>query len=258
MATRYHPRVLPSHDLSRRLRAVADANKRAWWERYLKGAIPFYGVPMAAIRRTVHEWVAAHGLEGEALRQAAFDLLRMPVAEEKLAGISVLQEVLLPAGMLDVARDLDVIATAFDEGAIADWNTTDWLCIRVLGPWIEAGGDDAAARIAGWVGAPGLWRRRAGVVSFVPLAARGDAAMPRLVDTVVQVCEATVQDQERFAQTAIGWVLRELSDVAPDRVFAFLMAHEETLSREAVRMAAARLSEEQRAALGIRGKRRRR
>ncbi len=169
-----------------------------------------------------------------------------------------MQELLLPAGEIDARCDLPVVAAIFDDGHIADWNTTDWLCIRVLGPLIARDGRPAADLLAGWTAAPGLWRRRAAAVSFVPVVGRGDEPFPGLVDMVFGVCAANVVDPERFAQTGVGWVLRDLSDVAPDRVYDFVVAHLDVMSREAVRMAAARLSDEQRTSLGLTGPRRRR
>jgi 3-methyladenine DNA glycosylase AlkD len=248
--------VLDLDDLAAVLRAQALPDKKAWWERYLKGAIDFYGVPMADIRRAVHGW--AGDAPAAAQREAAFELLTRPVAEEKLAGILIMQELLLPAGELDPERDLLRLASTFDRDFIWEWNTTDWLCVRVLGPMIESGGRRVASRIAHWVEAPGLWRRRAAAVAFVPVARRGDELFEGLVDLVLDVCRVTVADQERFAQTGVGWVLRDLSDAAPDRVYDFVSTHRGEMSREAVRMAAARLSDAQRADLGITGRRRRR
>lgn len=250
--------MVPLDDLTDRLRVLADPAKKAWWERYLKGEIEFLGVPMAGIRSAVHGWVDDAGLDVEGCREAAFSLLRRPLAEEKLAAILLLQERVAPAGELDPARDLPVLAALFDEGHIREWNTTDWLCVRVLGPMIEGGGRDVAEAIAEWADAPGLWRRRAAAVAFVPVAGRGDAVFPGLVSMVLGVCAANLADPARFSQTGVGWVLRDLSDAAPEAVFGFLVAHRDRMSREAVRMAAARLSDEQRALLGITGKRTRR
>jgi 3-methyladenine DNA glycosylase AlkD len=244
--------------LSAELIRAADPQKREWWERYLKGTIEFYGVPMATIRRGVREW-AGDVSDLDELRSAALSLLEQPIAEQKLAGILVMQELLLPREGMSAERDLPLIAQLFDAGHIADWNTTDWLCIRVLGPMIQTGGRATADSLANWAwSAPGLWRRRAGAVAFVPVAATGNELFTGLVDLIIAICEHLAADEARFIQTAIGWVLRDLSDREPDRVYGFLDSHHPILSREAVRMAAARLSDQRRTSLGITGKRRRR
>lgn len=243
-------------DMTDRLRAAADPAKKAWWERYLKGEIEFFGTPMADIRTAVHDWKGDR--EAGELREVAWELFRRPVAEQKLAAILILQEILLPVGEVDPERDLPQLARLFDEGHIAEWNTTDWLCVRVLGALVEQHGSPVARQLAGWVHAPGLWRRRAAAVSFVPVASRGDELFDGLVDLVLTVLGVLVADEARFAQTGVGWVLRELSDAEPRRVFEFIVENREDMSREAIRMAAARLSDGHREQLGIEGKRRRR
>ncbi len=243
-------------ELAALLEARAEPSTQQWWESYLKGAIRFRGVPMAGIRAAVQRWHAEY--PSVDLRAAALEALRRPLAEDKLAGILILGELLLPAGRLSWRRDLPALADVFDQGHIADWGTCDWLCVKVLGPLTKQEGEECARAIATWTGAPVLWRRRAAAVAFVGLATDGDGFFPGFVDLVLEVARGNVLDPERFAQTGVGWVLRELSAAAPEEVAAFLRAHREVMSREALRMAAARLSDYDRADLGITGRRRRR
>jgi 3-methyladenine DNA glycosylase AlkD len=239
------------------LREAGDAGKKEWWERYLKGAIEFHGVPMGRIRSLVAEWRAEEGFDTRALQGVALELLALPIAEEKLAGILLLQEHALPQGGVDDGL-FDGLEGLLDAGAIRDWNTVDWLCVRVLGPVITAFGMDAADRISGWVAAPSLWQRRCSLVAYVPLAAADPPVLADMTQRLIGTASTLAPDEERFAQTAIGWTLRELSDVAADEVHAFLLDHLAVLSREAMRMAAARLSDTQRTELGVGGRRARR
>lgn len=239
------------------LRNAGSASKKAWWESYLKHVIEFWGVPMADIRAIVSTWVGALQPTAAELRSVAWEMLRGPVAEEKLAALLILQEHVLPHDELDPEHDLPQIAAVFDEGAIRDWNTTDWLCVRVLGPLVKLRGGAAGRRIARWTDAPGLWRRRAAIVAFVDLLPHPDV-FPGMTDLVLEACAANVQDEARFAQTGVGWVLRELSRRSPDLVFDFVAEHRLSMSTESLRMATAQLDDDQRRDLGIIGKRGRR
>lgn len=206
-----------------RLAAVADPRTRDWWERYLKGSVPFRGVPMREIRRIVHEeW------DRDATRGRQLDLALAQFAEryceDKLVGVLALAEIVHP-GAADVPR----LAEPFAH--IDDWGTCDWYCVKVLGPLIDRE-PAAAPAIAGWRHAPGLWQRRAAAVAFVNLVARGDHA-----DLVLEVCRANVRDPARFMQTSVGWVLRELSKARPDAVRSFLGEHGDRMSAEARRAA---------------------
>lgn len=239
------------------LRYSGIPSKKEWWESYLKHQIEFWGVPTADIRSIVAAWVTALEPAAAALRDAAWELLRDPIAEEKLAALLILQEHVLPQDELDPGRDLPEISAIFDEGAIWEWNTTDWLCVRVLGPLVKARGGAAGRSIVRWTDAPGLWRRRAAIVAFVDLLPHPDV-FPGMTDVVLEACAANVHDEARFAQTGVGWVLRELSRRSPDTVFDFVAEHRGSMSMESFRMATARLSDDQRRDLGVPGNRGRR
>jgi 3-methyladenine DNA glycosylase AlkD len=230
--------------LQDRLQQAADPKTKAWWEGYMKGAIPFRGVKMADIRSAVHHWAEQSGVTARSpdeLRELALSLIRLTYCEDKLAGVLVLQEILLPARAIRCPADLPRFASLFNEGHIYEWNTCDWFCVRVLGPLAQLEGEGCARSIADWREADNLWQRRAAGVAFVNLAQRGEQNFPGFTDMLLEVCAATARSPERFAQTGTGWVLRELSHAEPARVTDFIEDHLTELSREAVRYAAAKL-----------------
>lgn len=142
----------------------------------------------------------------------------------------------------------------FQKNHIFDWNTTDWLCVRVLGPLIRRE-HDAIAIFKRWVAntetAP-LWQRRASLVAFVNIASDH-------CKEVLDIAGVLVNDEQRFAQTAVGWVLRNLSAKGcADQVVEFLKQNKEVLSAEAINMASMKLSDKHRNQAGIVGKRKRR
>jgi 3-methyladenine DNA glycosylase AlkD len=235
-------------ELQRRLEGQANPKTKAWWERYLKGVIPFRGVKMADIRRELHAWLASERIperyEAEGQLNLALTLLRQTYTEDKLAGILMLQEVLLPAGVVDWRSDLPRLARLYQDGHIYDWNTSDWFCVKVLGPMIEVDGAPCARAIAEWRHSHNLWQRRAAGVAFVDLAKNGDENFPGFTDILLEVCKATVSHPERFAQTGTGWALRELSLAEPERVAAFVEQHIPSFSSEGLRYAIAKLPED--------------
>ncbi|MGI9647105.1 MAG: DNA alkylation repair protein [Acidimicrobiia bacterium] len=237
--------------IQRDLQGRADAGTREWWEAYLKGTISFRGVKMAGIRQAVNEWHSADGDEWKSTRQRelAIALIEQELAEDKLAGILLIQEILLPAGAISWRTELPRWARLFDHGFISDWNTCDWFCIRVLGPLAAAEGEACARAIADWQRARNLWRRRAAGVAFVPSAPDGEANFHGFTEMVLDVCATTIRHPERFAQTGTGWVLRELSKANGVPVAGFVERHLELMSREAVRMSVARLSDRDRSRL---------
>ncbi|HEX2128230.1 MAG TPA: DNA alkylation repair protein [Solirubrobacterales bacterium] len=218
----------------------ASPEKRAWWENYVKGA-SFRGTPMGEIRRVVSAYVKGHeDLGDRELKALAYELIAQPLSEDKLAGILLLSEHLMDA--LD-ARDLPSFRSLLADGQLGDWNSCDWFCVKVLARMLERAEDPQAVAQAliAWTASDDLWVRRAGLVAFVNLAPRGDAALDGLASYVLEGAERNVKDARRFAQTSVGWVLRELSRAHPDAVRAFLDRHADEMSAEARRAASARL-----------------
>lgn len=232
-------------DLQARLQERASASKREWWERYPRGAASFRGVAMADIRTALHAWYEEHALaHREPLEQAtlATTLIRREHTEDKLAGMLLLQEILLPAGQPRHEDLLPAFSTLFDEGCLADWNAVDWFCVKVLGPLVERDGEPCARAIGDWRTASTVWQRRASAVAFVNLVKR-DEPFPGFFELVMDSCKVLVGDPQRFSQTGAGWVLRELSTQDPEGVETFLADHLETMSREAIRNAVKKLPE---------------
>jgi 3-methyladenine DNA glycosylase AlkD len=227
--------------LGERLSARAQGSTRDWWERYLKGTARFRGVPMAGVREEAHALAAEAGLDALDARERkriAYSFIEQPFTEDKLAGVLLLRERWLD----DVsAADLPDLAALFDAGHVADWGICDWFCVKVLAPLVERDGQPFADALARWTEAPGRWRRRAAAVSLAPPAPRGDAVFDGFTRLALEIAASNVSDPERFSQTGVGWLLRELSKAEPAAVRAFVAEHDGELSREARRMALAKI-----------------
>jgi 3-methyladenine DNA glycosylase AlkD len=230
-----------TRDLQARLDERANRKTKAWWEAYLKHVIPFRGTKMAGIRSVLHEWYREEEIAGRSSpdeqKSLALALFREEYAEDKIAGILFLQEILLPAGVIDWESDLPRFAELFQGGWIYDWNVCDWFCVKVLGPLAETEGEACARAISEWRRSENLWQRRASGVAFVNLAGRGDKNFAGFTELLLEICAVTVQHQERFSQTGTGWVLRELSVAEPEKVERFVAERVCDFSREGLRSA---------------------
>jgi 3-methyladenine DNA glycosylase AlkD len=226
------------------LEAASDPAVRDHWDAYLRGAARFRGVPMAGIRRVVRATLrqGLADLDNDAKLSVALDWLAQPWSEDKLAGILLIAEHLAPA--LDDG-DVAALARPFEEGHIADWNVCDWMCVKAIHRYVTRAGSTTdrgrAEAVAAWRDAASLWQRRAAVVSFVNVAARGEANFAGFTQLLLDACAANLQVADRFAHTGPGWALRKLSVAEPERVRGFVDAHLE-LSPEGRRMALARLT----------------
>lgn len=222
-------------DVREDLEARADADARLWWEDYVKQGAPFIGVKMSVIRSVVIDWhlkTVDSVLDIDEQVELALELIREDYSEEKLAGILYLQEILIPAGVIGCVRETDRFAELFDDGSIGDWNICDWFCVKVLGPLIRDQGLDCAQSISAWCDAESIWRARASVVPFVKVA--GESTYYPLIE---ESCRALLSRDERFAGTAVGWVLRDISKHDPVFVQRFVEDNIASFPREVLRKA---------------------
>jgi 3-methyladenine DNA glycosylase AlkD len=193
--------------LQRLLAAASSEKTKLWWEKYLRGAAAFRGVGIPEIRRILAEWRDETGVASLPLASQldlAFALFEEPLTEDKLAGVLFLQDYLRSA-----FRWQDLLpryAQLYERNWIFDWNTCDWFCVRVLSPTLKESGLPFARALARWRTAPHLWQARSAAVPFISVA--GDPAFYPLIHSV---CDALIQRPERFAKTAVGWLLREVS-----------------------------------------------
>ena len=58
--------------------------------------------------------------------------------------------------------DLKTLGKLFKEGCISDWNTTEWLCVRVLGPLIQREGEPVGENLSERLGSFRLFVAKAG------------------------------------------------------------------------------------------------
>jgi 3-methyladenine DNA glycosylase AlkD len=224
--------------LQAQLARAGDPKTQAWWEAYLKHSLPFRGLKLPLVRSIVHGWIAAENFVDRSPAQqleVACDLIREPWGEDKLAGILIIQEVLIKRKSIHWDRDLPKFAALFDGGYIQEWNTCDWFCVKVLNSLFKQQGQPCAIAIMQWCDADNLWRKRAAVVSFVNMAKHGDRNFPGFTELLLQTCGVVVQTPERFAQTGTGWALRELGLADQPAVVDFIKTHSTKFSSEGLR-----------------------
>lgn len=132
--------------LSELLDAAADDRTRAHWERYLKGAASFRGVPMAGVRtamRTVWREERLADRDTDALLGLTDRWFHGAYSEDKLAAVLLLAE--QASERLDTSH-LPALAAPLEAGAIGDWNVCDWYATKTVHTFVAA---DVAGRARG-------------------------------------------------------------------------------------------------------------
>ena len=111
---------------------------------------------------------------------------------------------------------------------IDNWGTVDAFACSLAGPaWREQQVSDSI--IQRWARSRNRWRRRAALVSTVPLNSKARGGNGDTVRTLM-VCEMLTDDRNDMVVKALSWALRELSKCDPDSVRDFLLEHEGALA----------------------------
>jgi len=218
-------------DLQFELDRAARPATRIWFQNYLKHVIEYRGVKSPDVSKIVSKWRLEHKLDklpaGVQLKIAS-SLMRQMMAEDKFAGIFYMQRYLL--GQIAHQELIQELESLFKAGALWDWSTTDWLCVRVVDPLVLQNERTAARRIASWCRSKNLWQRRASIVAFRG-ATKVKSYHPLIKDTISRL----VVEDERFIQTAVGWVISDLSKSFPKVAETIVNGHFERLSGEVIR-----------------------
>lgn len=226
-----HLKLIREHQSN--LNGAAVEKTRLWWEKYMKGVIPFRGVGIPKNRELLEQWRKEYGLDQLPLEEQleiALGFFREAMAEDKLAGVLYLQNYLFDK--LPWQDLLQRYEELYQAELIFDWNICDWFCVRVLGPTIKMNGFECGTAIAGWRDAEYLWQSRSSVVPFVNLAAE-----PDYYPLIEKSCTALIKREERFAKTAVGWILRDISKRDENFILSFIKDHLTFFSRESLKNA---------------------
>lgn len=94
---------------------------------------------------------------------------------------------------------------------------------------LKANGKKCAEAIASWRNAEYLWHARSSVVPFVTLAAES-----KFHPLIEKACAVLIHREERFAKTAVGWVLHDVSRHDERFVLSFADKNLESFSKESL------------------------
>ena len=218
------------------LRRRGSARRAALMRAYFKRdeAVTFFGVVLPDLRALAREvWQERRATwDVRAATRFCDGLVRRPEFEAKAVGVLVLarwhRE--FPRRLFhDVRRWLA-------GGHCASWAAVDLVAPSLITVLVQRY-PEVADDVSRWTGARSLWVRRAAVVTFVPLARRGQH-----LDTAYAVAEALFPDPHDLIHKAVGWMLREAGKADPRRLERFLLRHGPRIPRTTLRYAIERYS----------------
>jgi 3-methyladenine DNA glycosylase AlkD len=125
-------------------------------------------------------------------------------------------------------KDLERFGRGLDS-----WGAVDCFACYLTGPAWRAG-QVSERFIEHWARSPNRWRRRAALVSTVPLNNKTRGGSGDAIRTL-KVCRLLLDDRDDMVVKAMSWALRELAKRDPQSVRAFLRETGDRLARRVLR-----------------------
>jgi len=205
------------------------------------GVGELYGVKVPVLRKMAGKIVGAYKKESDALRAIAIESWARGSREHQLVALFILARVkLAPAERWELGvRFLP---------DVSNWESCDQLCAALLG---EALAKDPSYMdvIEDWVEDENLWVRRASLVAPVYLrrAKYLEQVMLDLDRRTLAICDALLNDREKYIRKAVDWSVREVIkrryDLGREWLFAQAGSELSRTARSTLKLAAKKLTE---------------
>lgn len=218
------------------LASLADPERAASQQAYMKSAMPFYGVGVPRVRQLTRRIVAASPPKD---RQTWEGIIRdlwdnATRREERYAALAIMRyppsRPWISPEALPLVRDL--VTTG------AWWDLVDETA-HILEEILVADPDRTKVVIEQWSAAGDLWLRRVAILSQLQRGSETDTNL--LERCITHNLLGSAFGEEFFIRKAIGWALRQYAKVAPQWVQVFLERYRDTLSPLSRREAAKHL-----------------
>ena len=206
----------------RGLRAVADPDKAAGMQAYMKSAMPYLGVQTPVLRRTLRPLFEKHPQDGfDAWRDTVLALWRKAAyREERYAAMELTGHPLYRDHQKMKALPLyeEMIITG------AWWDYVDMIASHRLGGLLANHPAPMRKKMIAWARGRDLWKRRSAILC--QLGFKRDTDLELLHACI----EPSMGSDEFFLRKGIGWALRQLAWSDPDTVIRYVKRHGNRLS----------------------------
>jgi 3-methyladenine DNA glycosylase AlkD len=201
------------------LTELAEPEKVAGMQAYMKTDMPFYGVQkpgrVQILRRLKSDFPLSNHDEYEGMATALWEL---PHREEKYLAQGVATA--FPAFI--VPDSMPLYRRFIVEGAW--WDFVDEAATHMVRELVVHFPEEIWPVVETWVDDDDMWLRRAAILCQVGAKERTDA------ERLFRFCVARAHEKEFFIRKAIGWALREHSKTDPGAVAGFVTDHRDDLS----------------------------
>lgn len=221
----------------------ADPDRAAAQQRYMKSALPYFGVTRPVLQASLRPIFADPALmpaDGDAWEATIRRLWDGAQHREEWYAALILARHRSARGWRDSSR-LPLWRQLITTGAW--WDVVDEIAAHLIGPVLRAESAVVRPVLWEWASAEDLWLRRTAILAS--LGAREQTDLGLLTHAITENLEprlaGTPLAREFFIRKAIGWALRSYAATDSEWVRAFLETHRAELSGLSLREASKHL-----------------
>jgi 3-methyladenine DNA glycosylase AlkD len=119
---------------------------------------------------------------------------------------------------------------------VTGWGSCDDFCTHAFGEFLYQF-PDVVTQVKSWTVSDNRWLRRASAVVLI-YSIRRDTH----IENGFTIADMLLLDEDIMVQKGYGWMLKEISNLYPQRVFEYVMAHKDVMPRTSLRYAIEKLS----------------
>jgi 3-methyladenine DNA glycosylase AlkD len=201
---------------------AADPRRAPAMQAYMKSAMPYWGVPLPALRAICRRVFAKHPIKTtREWRALSLKLWRSAEhREERYAALELTGHRLY--------RDWQTIETLpmYEEMVVSGawWDFVDLIASRRLGPLLQEYPGPMRKKMLAWSRSKNMWKRRSAILCQLSFKADTD------LELLYECIEPSLASKEFFLRKAIGWALRQYAWTDPREVRRYVRAHAGELS----------------------------
>jgi 3-methyladenine DNA glycosylase AlkD len=198
---------------------LADPEKAAGMQAYMKTDMPFYGVQKSGRVPICRDVVRKFPPKDQAGYEATvLGLWALPHREEKYLALDVARrfKTFVTPASLPLYRRLIV------EGAW--WDLVDEVATHLIRDLVVGYPMEVWPAVDTWIDSEDMWLRRSAIICQVGANEATDA------DRLFRFCAQRAFEKEFFIRKAIGWALRQHARADPESVARFVTEHRAELS----------------------------
>ncbi|OIP85129.1 MAG: DNA alkylation repair protein [Porphyromonadaceae bacterium CG2_30_38_12] len=216
------------------LQAAGNENHRQAMQRFFKEHITCYGVKSAEISKIGKSYLASmKNIPKKELFALCNTLWQSPILEENFIACQWIYAIRKQYEAADF-----YVFKNWIENYIHNWAVCDTFCNRVMGDFIQMYPNYLVA-LKEFTKSENRWVRRAAAVSLIVPARKG-----LFLEPILQIAETLVNDTDDMVQKGYGWMLKVAATKHQTEVFNFVMIHQKTMPRTALRYAIEKMPNE--------------